>query len=308
MIRFFQVVLSIGIFLLQISCGGKLIKDVEEDFKRIESFDQKIKVKNIEKKKEKPKQKKKIRKAMKQKKEEVKGRRPPIDPYRVGESIDMSLSYFGIKAGNMVFQVNPFKEINGKKSYHFSVTVKSNKLFSKFYYVNNSVDVYLDYNLMIPYSFSLSVNETNEIKESRSYFNWKEKKAYFWEKKINKKKEKKEEEYNWDIVEYAQSVFSAPFYLRSLQLSPGEEIEYPIANKKKNMLLKVKILRKEEIKVKAGTFNTVVVSPELQIEGVLKQTRKAFIWLTDDDRKFIVKIESEAKVGKLKAEAVSIQP
>lgn len=305
MIRSFQVILSIGIFLLQISCGGKLI--VEEDFKRIESFDQKIKVKNIEEKKEKPKQKKKIGNVMKQK-EEVMGRRPLVDPYRVGESIDMSLSYLGIKAGNMVFRVNPFKEINGKKSYHFSVTVKSNKLFSKFYYVNNSVDVYLDYNLMVPYSFSLSVNETNEIKESRSYFNWKEKKAYFWEKKINKKKEKKEEDYNWDIVEYAQSVFSAPFYLRSLQLSPGEVIEYPIANKKKNMLLKVNVLRKEEIKVKAGTFNTVVVSPELEIEGVLQQRRKAFIWLTDDERKFIVKIESDAKVGKLKAEAVSIHP
>jgi len=52
-------------------------------------------------------------------------RRPPVDPFRVGETITHDVKYLGATAGQMVLKVNPFAVVNGKKSYNFVIELKS---------------------------------------------------------------------------------------------------------------------------------------------------------------------------------------
>lgn len=236
------------------------------------------------------------------------GRRPLVDPFRPGESVTLKLSYFNIVAGEMTISVLPFKEVNGKKSYHFQVSGKSNSFFSSIYSVDDKAETYLDFETLVPYNMAVDVKETKQLRTVRSYFDWKKKKAFFWEKKITKKHGVEEKSLEWDIEPYAQNIFSSAFYLRAFTLTPGKVIQFRMADNKKNMLVKAHVLRRETIKTEIGELKTVVVKPELEIDGIFKPMGEVFFWLTDDDRKFVVRIESKIKIGTIVGSLKEIVP
>ncbi len=229
------------------------------------------------------------------------GRRPIVDPFVVGERVRLKLSYFNVVAGYMDVEVLPFVEVNGRKSYHLQITGKSNSFFSNIYSVDDKAETFLDYETMTPYNMSISVKETKQLREIRSYFDWKKKKCFYWEKKITKKSGLEERNFNWDIMPYSQNVFSAVFYMRTFTLIPGQTISFRVADEKKNMVVKGHVLKRETLTTALGEIKTIKMKPEIEIEGIFKPIGEVYFWMTDDDRKLIVRIESKIKIGTIVA-------
>lgn len=235
------------------------------------------------------------------------GRRPLIDPFVPGEKVTLKLSYFNVVAGTMDLEVLPFVQVNGRKSYRFRIAGKSNSLFSNFYSVDDSAETFLDYETMLPYNMSISVKETKQLREIRSYFDWKKNKASYWEKKITKKHGLEERQFEWDIEPYAQNILSAAFYMRVFPMEPGQVIQFRVADNKKNMVVKGHILKREKLVTPVGEINTIKMKPEVEIDGIFKPIGDVFFWLTDDDRKMVVRIESKIKIGTIIASLAEIK-
>lgn len=235
-------------------------------------------------------------------------RRPVRDPFRVGEKVTLELSYFGVVAGDMTLEVKPFVEVNGRKSYYFSGKALSTSIFSVFYAVDDWFESYLDFEKMIPYSYAIHVHESKQLRETRSLFLWEQNKASFWDKKINSEKQVEEKKYEWEIPQFSQNVFTAPFYLRCFQLYPGKKIVFRVAHENDNLVLTSEVLRRERLSTPAGEFDTVVVKPSLQLNGLFKPMGDIYLWFTDDERKLLVKIESKIKIGKIVGVAKSVEP
>ena len=235
------------------------------------------------------------------------GRRPLVDPFVVGEKTTFDVAYFGVTAGRMVMEVKPFVDVNNRKSYHFFVSLKSSQLFSYFYAVNDMVETYMDYKQMRPYSLSVDVRESKQFKEIRLLFDWKRLKGIYWERKIKKGEKEKRIKKEWDIKDFSQNVVSALYYVRTFQLKPKKKLAFRVADDGKNIVVKGEILRREKLKTEIGTLNTVVLKPEFEIDGIFKPTGDVLIWLTDDDRKRIVRIELKIKIGRIIAKVKSIQ-
>jgi len=229
------------------------------------------------------------------------GRRPIVDPFHVGEKVTLKLSYFNVVAGYMTVEVMPFVEVNGRKSYHFRVTGRSNSFFSTFYAVDDSAETFLDYDELIPYNMVVHVKETKQLREVRSYFDWKKMEAKFWEKKITKKDGIEEKNLAWKIEPFAQNVFSAAFYLRTFTLEPGKTVEFRVSDNEKNMVVKGHVVRRDILQTEVGELKTLVIKPEIQIGGIFQPMGDVYFWLTDDDRKLIVRIESKIRIGTITA-------
>jgi hypothetical protein len=227
------------------------------------------------------------------------GRRPIIDPFHVGEKVSYEVSYFGIVAGELNMEVLPFVNVNGRKSYHFKASGQTATVFDMFYAVDDWLETFVDYEKLVPVSYALHVKESKQLRETRCFFNWDTLTGNYSDKRITKEDGIEEKKFEWKILEYSQNVFSAPFYMRTFDLSPGKKLVYRLAHEKENILLTGTIIRKEKLETPAGTFDTVVVKPHIEIGGVFKPIGDIFIWLTDDDRKFIVRIESKIKIGKI---------
>lgn len=236
------------------------------------------------------------------------GRRPNNDPFRVGEKVVLDLSYFSMSAGKLTMEVLPFSEVNGNKTYTFRISVKSSKMFSLFYKVDNWAETYVDYNDMIPYSHVVQTRETNQIKDAKSFFNWETKEAIFWEKKLkDKSKEPEVEKSTWDLKPYAQNVISSIFYIRTFAYEGSKTYPFRVADEGKNIIFTSQVVSRETLKTKAGSFKTIKIKPKFTVNGTFKPVGDIFLWLTDDDRKMLVRIEAKIKIGSIVGEAEKVK-
>ena len=98
------------------------------------------------------------------------------------------------------------------------------------------------------------------------------------------------------------------YYVRSQDLKVGQDLVFDIVNRAKQYPLLVKVLKKEKVKTAAGTFNTILVEPQIRGEGIFVSKGKNLkVWLTDDEYKMPVKMKVEVFIGSVSAELLDYQ-
>lgn len=236
------------------------------------------------------------------------GRRPTKDPFRVGEKLVYEITYFGAKAGDLILSSKPYATVNGRKSYNFQMELKTSPLFANFYEVDDKVVSMMDFETMMPSVFTLHVKETGQLREARFLHDWPNKQVSYWEKKVTKKDGAEEKKQKWEVPDYTQDVFSAAFYLRVFNWEVGKQNAFRVADNEDNLIFKATALRKETFSSRAGNFPAVVIKPEVQLRGQFKPMGDIFIWLSDDDRHYILRIEAKIKIGTIVAQLTQLTP
>jgi hypothetical protein len=237
-----------------------------------------------------------------------KGRRPIQDPFRPGERLVYEVSYFGMKAGDLILSSKPYATVNGRKSYYFQIELKTSPLFAAFYEVDDKVISMVDFETLRPSVFTLHVKETGQLREARFLHDWSTKKVSYWEKKVTKKDGPEEKKQSWEAPEFTQDVFSAAFYLRVFNWEVGKQNAFQVADNEENLIFKGEAVRKEPFSSRAGEFPAVVLKPEVQLRGQFKPMGDIFIWLSDDPRHYILRIEAKIKIGTIVAQLTELNP
>lgn len=235
-----------------------------------------------------------------------KGRRPVKDPFRVGEKIVYSLSYFNITAGTLEMDTLPMVEVNGQKAYHFEVHAQSNSFFNRIYGVDDTATTYMAYDSMIPLNLSITLKESKQLAEARTYVDWDTLKASYWQKRITKEHGEQSKKLEWQVLPYSQNVISAVYYVRLFKYEVGKHYAFRVADEGKNIVFSGEVIRKEKLQTDIGDFDTVVLKPKITVDGNFAPVGDILFWLTDDDRHFIVRIESKIKIGTLVAKIKSL--
>lgn len=236
------------------------------------------------------------------------GRRPTKDPFRIGEEVVHDVNYFKVSAGALRFKVEPFAVVNNRKSYVFAMEIKTSPLFSKFYSVDDRVEVFVDFEDLVPRVFQLHVKETKQLREAKMLFDIDRNVATFWEKKVTPDYGEEEKKQEWEILPFTQNVYSAMFYLRNFQWETGKEYSFRVANDNENLVFSGKAVRREILDTKIGPKKAIVIQPTFYLKGKFKPIGDNFIWVSDDDRKYILRIESKIKIGTLVSEVIAINP
>ena len=87
------------------------------------------------------------------------------------------------------------------------------------------------------------------------------------------------------------------FLARLLPLEVGARYEFERYFKESGNPLVIEVLRREEIRVPAGTFNTIVLRPIVKTGGAFGEGGEAELYVTDDDRRTIVRLRTSMSVG-----------
>lgn len=235
-------------------------------------------------------------------------RRPLVDPFRVGEEVVHDVHYFKVSAGELRMKVEPFSTVNNRKSYTFAIEIKTSSLFNAFYSVEDRVETFVDFEDLVPRVFQLHVKESKQLREAKMLFDTEKNIAKFWEKKVTKEDGEEEKKQEWEIQEYAQNVYSAVFYMRNFKWETGKEYSFRVANDNENLVFSGKALRREVLNTKLGPMKAIVIQPNIVLKGKFKPIGENLIWLSDDDRKYILRIEAKIKIGTLVSEVIAIKP
>jgi len=60
-----------------------------------------------------------------------------------------------------------------------------------------------------------------------------------------------------------------------------------------------RVLRRERIRVPAGTFDAIVLQPIIKTSGIFSEGGQAEIWLSDDNRRMMLQMRSRLSFGSL---------
>lgn len=89
------------------------------------------------------------------------------------------------------------------------------------------------------------------------------------------------------------------FLARMIPFEMGRTYQYDRYFEEDGNPVILDVLRRERVHVSAGRFNTVVVRPVIQTEGMFGEGGQAELYISDDERRVIVQIKTRMKVGEL---------
>jgi hypothetical protein len=150
-----------------------------------------------------------------------------------------------------------------------------------------------DFTSLVPVRYTLKTREGKGRKHREVLFDHEGQKANYIDhlKQINTE---------YDIPERVFDPLAAFFYTRRLVLEPGNNQTVPMFDSKKYWPLMVKVIKRQRIEVPAGKFDTVLISPVMESEGIFSRSGDMYIWVTDDARRIPVLIKSKVLIGSIK--------
>jgi hypothetical protein len=93
-----------------------------------------------------------------------------------------------------------------------------------------------------------------------------------------------------EIPPCVHDVVGGLFYLRTLNLEPGQSSQLPVSDGKKSVSARVEAQQREDVKTPAGTFKTVRYEIFLFNNVLYNRSAHLYVWLTDDRRKLPVQL------------------
>jgi hypothetical protein len=208
-----------------------------------------------------------------------------------------------IPAGEAIFHI---RETPG----HYEIVVTGNTYpsYDYFFRVRDYFYSKIDKKTLLPKNFVRIVEEGDYRKFDSLVFDHTFKKAYSFNGKNRKSAVKKEIPFDYCI----HDLLSVLYFMRNVNVDAhriGDHIPVKMLFDEKIYPIKVRYTGKEpKVEIKdLGTYNTLTVVPDLITGNVFKDGNKMKVWVTDDQNKIPLLIESPLKVGTAKAVLQSYQ-
>ena len=222
-------------------------------------------------------------------------------PFYPGEKMTFQLKWSFITAGEAVIKVLPMEHLDGVKAFHIVYSGRTSPYVDLFYKVRDTVDSYIDAEV----THSLLYKKLQQGKSQRDItvrFDWAENQALFSD---SGKKSKP-----ISIFPGTFDPLSVFYSFRLHDLEKYKEFETPVTDGKNCVMGKVRVIKRETIKVEGTSYDTYLVEPDLKdLRGVFKKSKGAAlkIWVTADERCIPVRIKSKVIVGSFLADLVSFE-
>ncbi|MDA0987040.1 MAG: DUF3108 domain-containing protein [Bacteroidetes bacterium] len=218
-------------------------------------------------------------------------------PFSVGENLKYEVKFGFINAGNAELSIPNYFFIDGNETFQVTFTVRSNSAFDLFYKVRDSYQSFIDSKGIFSRKFDQNISE-GKFKRSYSADLYPEE---GYARSING---------NFQIEKNTQDILSAFYFIRSVNfenLKPGNKIKLKNFYKDKMHNLEVIYVGNEQIQVDAGTFNCLKLEPVIMAGGLFRAEGKVILYLTNDERRLPIRVETKIIIGSIVADLVSFK-
>lgn len=220
--------------------------------------------------------------------------------FQGGEEITYKFYYnwnfVWLSAGEVTFKVNDLGN-----QYHFSAQGRTYKSYEWFYKVRDYYDTYVDKKTMLPNVSIRDIHEGNYRLYDKVTFD--RNRGLATAKRGKTKEEATPKEYS--VESCVHDVLSILYYARNIDfnsMQKGDQFPVKVHLDNETYPLKVKYLGIEEKKrVRGqGKFTTHVFSPQVIAGNVFKENSQMKVWVTNDQNRVPLLIESPVSVGSVK--------
>ena len=201
-----------------------------------------------------------------------------------------------VPAGEVKFTIE-----EDSSEYKYIVRGKSFSSYDNFFRVNDYYATTVDKTTMLPKSFVRYVEEGDYRKFDSLTFDHKNLLVH----SLNGRTKATAKEKSFEIDSCALDLLSVMYSLRNINTSsytPGQSIDITMFLDEEIFPIHIGYDKKEKKSIKnLGKYNTLLIHPELVVGNVFKEGDKMNIWVSDDENKVPLMIESPVTVGSVKA-------
>ena len=219
--------------------------------------------------------------------------------FQGGEEVVYKLFYnwnfVWLAAGEVTFRV---RDLGDK--YHLSAHGRTYSSYEWFFKVRDKYDTYVDKETLLPIISIRDISEGKYRLFDHVTFDKTRNKAISNRGKSRFTAEVTE----YDIESCMHDILSIIYYTRNVdfnKMKPGAEIPIKIFMDKETWPLTVKYHGKEVKKVRNnGKNNTIKFTPEVIVGDIFNEGTQMMVWVSDDENKIPLLIESPVSVGSVK--------
>ncbi len=219
-------------------------------------------------------------------------------PFEVGEKLSYDLRFLGVTAATFDTEVQPLKEVSGRKVYQLHARAKTVKLFELVYRADDRINSYWDYDSLYSLRFSMDLEESKQSRKVIELYDYEKNRSFYWNRIDHAEKGFMEQKENHDIKPWSQDPLSALFYLRAAPLptETGREFRMGVVIDGKPWESVVRYLRTETVFAAGQKREARVYHIENYQNGELKN-RENRLWLSNDSSRRILRLETKLRVG-----------
>ncbi|MDB5191962.1 MAG: ATP-dependent exoDNAse [Segetibacter sp.] len=215
--------------------------------------------------------------------------------FQNGENISFVVFYSAlgvyVNAGSASFSAN-VERFNNKTVYHVKGVGQTNSKYDWIFKVRDSYETYFDTATLQPYKFIRNITEGGYKKYENVTFNQSANTAITTNGVFK-------------VPNCIQDVLSSIYYARNIDFNrykEGDKIPFSMFLDNEVYNLYIRYLGKEVVKTRYGKFNTFKFRPLLVKGTIFEGGEKMNVWVTNDQNRVPVRIESPIVVGSVKVD------
>ncbi len=219
-------------------------------------------------------------------------RAEPQRAFGVGERLLFDVNFGIITAGYAEMLIPKLDTVMGNTTYQVQFNVRSTPTFDMFFEVRDRYETYLDTAGIFPWRFEQHIKEGKFKRDYSAYFDQKNHVA-------------QTPDGDFPIPPFVHDIMSAFYYARTIDFTGfkvGQRVKLMNFFKGKSNPLEIKYLGTQKIDVDAGTFNCIIVEPMVKEGGLFKSEGRILIWMSNDERRIPVKVNTKVIIGSIDAE------
>ena len=219
---------------------------------------------------------------------------PVSRPFVPGERLSYDVYFGAIKVGTGSMEVRGIDTVRGRQAYHTTFRLNGG---IPFYKVDDTFESWFTTDSLASLRFNQDQNEGTKERQHR-YEIYPERRTY---------DDLSDQEPEQPSVAEPLDDGSFVYFVRTVPLEVGKTYEFHRYFKPDRNPVTIRVLRRERVKVPAGTFDAVVIQPVIKTKGVFSESGHAELWISDDDRHMIVQMKSQLSFGSHDLYLTSIQ-
>jgi hypothetical protein len=214
---------------------------------------------------------------------------PVEEIYAKGETLDYTVSWMKVAGGTARMTIAP----QGEGNWRVTSVAKSGGGLARFVKVRDEIETIVDRKDFSTLRYTKKLDERGDKMDEVTTIE--DGVASRRRKKIRKT----------PVPRPVYDPISVIYYFRTLELAPGRMYQFDLISDGKLYTVHGRVVRREKVTTPAGTFDTLMVEPQMASAGVQRE-EQLFIWYSDDERRLPVRIRTEVKFGSVTATLKSV--
>lgn len=213
--------------------------------------------------------------------------------FPVGERIEYSVTWGGARIGKSVMRIEAIDTIAGVPAYRASLETEGGP---PFYRLHDKLTSWIQPEPFASLRFDQRLRQGGYHRDRRHIMDL-EALTYTRYDLRDDRFVASDDERDVPIPAGALDDVSYFYFARLSKLEVGARYEYERYFKEDGNPVVLEVLRRERIRVPAGTFNTIVVRPIIKTGGIFAEGGEAELYLSDDERRIPVRVKTRMSIG-----------